>query len=295
MQNYKIIRDKINNGFEEIILKYIDDIKIQEMLQYVLNGGKRLRPVIFYSIMENKGIENCLEICLALELFHCCSLILDDLPCMDNDTIRRGKPAFHIKYGEQSSIIFVGYGLNFAMKLIRNSVGENMEHMRLILDEVYKNMGMLGACAGQYLDLCPILPGINKKEFIEKYSSENGLKEILDLKTTTFFKLVFSFGYILGEYNFDKNVLHNISYNFGMAFQIFDDFDDIEQDQIRKMNGEFTPNLILSIGIDRAYLEFKKHIELFEIDVDKYYGKNIVFNEIIEYLSNSVNTKYNKR
>jgi len=292
MENYKIIRDKINKSFEEIIVREIEDTRIQEMMMYILKGGKRLRPIIFYCIMENKGITKCMEICLSLELFHCCSLILDDLPCMDNDNVRRGQPAFHIKYGEQDSIIFVGFGLNLAMRLIRNHVEGSVENMRLILDEVYKNMGMLGACSGQYLDLCPILPGINKREFIEKYSSEQGLKEILDLKTTTFFKLVFSFAYILAGYNFDHQILHNIAYNFGMAFQIFDDFDDIQQDQIRKMNGEFTPNLILSIGLDRAYNEFQKHITFFKDEVEQYFGQNIVFTEIIEYLSSSVNKRY---
>lgn len=303
MKQFNLLKSEIDLKFKEILKREISNPKILEMFDYVLDGGKRLRPILFYCILDsapdNTYKEFIYEMCLSLELLHTISLVLDDLPCMDNDTIRRGKDAFHIKFGERQANLFVGYGWYICIKLIRNNIFKNNEFFdknaevtKRILSVIYKNMGMLGACTGQFLDLCPIMPGINKKEFIDTYSSKEGLMEILNLKTTTIFKLCMLCGFILGNYEFNESIIDEMSYNYGLAFQIFDDFDDITQDTIRKAEGYFTPNFILSYGLNEAYLIFNNSINKFRDIYHKHIGKNIIIDEITIYLSTSVQKHY---
>ncbi len=304
MKHFNLLKNDINNKFKEILEREISNPQLLEMFEYVLEGGKRLRPILFYCILDS-SIDNTYkeckyEMCLALELLHTISLVLDDLPCMDNDDMRRGKPSFHIKYGERQANLFVGIGWYLSIKIIRkcitnklnSQIKEHIQTCKLILNDIYLNMGMLGACTGQFLDLCPILPGINKKDFLDTYATKEGLMEILNLKTTTIFRLCMNSGYILGKYNFDKKIMNEIGDNFGLAFQIFDDFDDITQDKLRQSDGTFTPNYLLSFGNKEAYDTFNNSINKFINLYKKYIGNNEVINEIYNLLTDSVNTHY---
>lgn len=292
MENYRRLKELLNNRYDSIIDKYVTNPLINEMMKYSIENGKRLRPIIFCSSLKNLDTKS-IELSLVLELFHTCSLVLDDLPCMDNDSERRGKTTFHIKYGERQALLFVSFTLNLCLIIIKNNI-DSLDKQKKVLDEIYKNMGMLGACGGQFLDLCPIIEDINKQEFINKYSNKEGLIEILNLKTTTFFHMCFILAYIQNNDLFDVSNVKDISYSFGLLFQLYDDFDDIEQDYNRKKDGEFSPNFILSYGMSSSYELFKSNQAIFQKLYSRFFNENQVVAEILEYLENQVNTVFAK-
>jgi geranylgeranyl pyrophosphate synthase len=341
MKTYKEIRRRMNDAFTHLIETTVEHPKIQEMMKYAIEGGKRLRPMLFLAMNPDGIPDDWFDICLVLELLHTCSLILDDLPCMDNDTERRGRPAFHIRYTEIQAKLFVSYCISFAIRILQRHFEKEIEdpstrlrslsYLRQMMYTVYRNMGKSGACAGQFLDLCPILPNSNKKEFLEQYGTKEGMRELLNLKTTTFFTIGFQAGRILREWEMGTIVpstvsddhpqrsdiagltgdlwdtmesnesyqqTHQLAEDFGFAFQLFDDFDDVEQDYIRKQDGEFTPNYILSFGVEEAYQQYNLYMGRFQetyrrvvSDNREALGNKIV-DEICEYLSTSVNQQY---
>lgn len=98
-----LIEDKLKK-----ILEPNDNSTLKQSMKYsLLNGGKRLRPILFLSLLDshNKNISNYLEVACAIEMVHTYSLVHDDLPAMDNDFFRRGKPTTHIKYNEAIAIL----------------------------------------------------------------------------------------------------------------------------------------------------------------------------------------------
>ena len=303
----------MNHAFDNLIETKVESPAIREMMRYAIDGGKRLRPILFLCMIPDKNPRDYFDVCLGLELMHTCSLVLDDLPCMDDDKERRGRPAFHIQFGEVRAKLFVSYCMYFSMKLIREKqLDKNC--MRLIANMVYRNMGACGACTGQFLDLCPIMPHTNKKEFIEQYSSKEGLQELLNLKTTTFFQLGFQGGYILNldsrkstdsqldyfENDPIRKKIEEMTNDFGFAFQLFDDFDDIQQDYERKRDGEFTPNFILTYGLDASKNLYEHHMNQFiETYTDIICGDTShicyqLVSEIREYLTSNVYKRYDE-
>jgi geranylgeranyl pyrophosphate synthase len=293
MKNFKDLINLLNDEFANIINNNVLNPKLKEMFFYAIDGGKRLRPSIMFCLLEHLKLPYIYILCFTVELLHSISLIIDDLPCMDNDDYRRGKPTFHIKYGEKQTMLFVAYSLNFLNYI--HSYIDDMGVVRKLAYIIYKNMGFLGASSGQFLDICPILPNVNKSEYIEYYKNKEGIIDILQKKTTTFFLICFETASIFNICN--KEILENLGNNYGLSFQLFDDFDDIEQDKLRKKS-EFSPNYIISYGLDESYNLFNKHIQLFNNDLKQYLTPqltdraNNVICEIIEHLTTRVNQVY---
>ncbi len=121
----------------------------QAMHYAVLNGGKRLRPLLCINAAETLGAGNnrkVLSAACAVELVHCYSLIHDDLPSMDNDDMRRGKPSCHIKFGEATTLLTGTSLLTLAFEVLAS---QGREPMRLLADAT----GCLGMNLGQFLDM----------------------------------------------------------------------------------------------------------------------------------------------
>ena len=103
---------------DKFLIRYLKDQKqsllINPMKYGVISGGKKIRSTIIFNTGKifNIGEKKLINICAAVECIHSYSLIHDDLPCMDNDTVRRGKPATHIKYGEASAVLASSFNFN---------------------------------------------------------------------------------------------------------------------------------------------------------------------------------------
>ena len=121
---FNIINNFINT-------KYINNfpIEIHEKIKYLFNDGKRIRPILslcFCSIENENPSEIILNLCISIEIIHCLSLVIDDLPEMDNDFIRRGKDAFHIKYGQEYTNFFIYYILNKLFMILNNGLDDGL-------------------------------------------------------------------------------------------------------------------------------------------------------------------------
>jgi geranylgeranyl diphosphate synthase type II len=223
----------------------------------LLNGGKRFRPFLVHlvaSAVSPKALIS--QASLAVEYFHTASLIADDLPCMDDDDIRRSVPSLHKAFGESTALlasyalIASGYGalVKNAHLLIQQKVP--FAHQAdaictLAVENVSYNTGLWGATGGQYLDIFP--PDL----------SFETIKDVIYKKTVSLFEISFVFGWLYA--GGDINLLDDVkkaAAHFGMAFQIADDLGDQEQDLI---NGRKI-NVATIIGRDNAIDMFHKEM-----------------------------------
>jgi geranylgeranyl pyrophosphate synthase len=122
-----MIKKKLSKNAKKIdkfLIKYLDKQKksllINPMKYGVISGGKKIRSTVIFDTGKifNLNEKKLINICAAVECIHSYSLIHDDLPCMDNDSIRRGKPATHIKYGEASAVLAGSSLLTLAFEII---------------------------------------------------------------------------------------------------------------------------------------------------------------------------------
>ncbi len=292
LQEFSKYKKYFDSNIDNILSNYVNSHNIKEMINYSLEGGKRLRPIISLDICNTlcNDRDKALKFALAIELIHNSSLIIDDLPCMDNDDFRRGKLSFHKKYSDTLAQLVARELLNISINLIIDSFKN--EKLDIILHILSRNLGIMGAATGQLIDVTPLTMYSNKKEIINSISNKEELKKLFKKKTTSFFEIAFLGGYLLGEG--DINFIDQIqeaSDNFGIAFQIYDDFDDIEQDKKRKDLNLIDPNFINNFGQDEALSEFNKCIETFKYISSEYNIKSNITCELCSFLESKVKSK----
>jgi len=199
----------------------------QEALQYSTAGGKRIRAMLsiaagtLYAVPEAE-----LDIyAAALELIHAYSLVHDDLPAMDNDFLRRGKPTTHAAFGEADAIL-VGDALNTgAFELLAGSITPSFNSLKRIkmIACLAQAAGFKGMGAGQYLDIHPEASEANLK----------ALQELHQLKTGKLIEAAVKLPLIYAEANPEESsALLNFAAKFGIIFQIQDDILDVEGNAI---------------------------------------------------------------
>lgn len=191
---------------------------LHEAMRYcVLNGGKRIRPILCMATSEAFG-RKTLAPAMAIELFHCSTLVHDDLPCMDDDGLRRGLPTCHVKFGEANAVL-TGDALMIHAFQILAEHGDS----RLSL-ELAKAAGSLGVIAGQVEDLAAegMRPNADLVEFIHMY------------KTAILIRAAVRMGAIIGGAEEDElESLSVFGEKIGVAFQIADDIlDEVSTDDI---------------------------------------------------------------
>ena len=272
MYNFNEYKSMFNNQLKKKIDKEFDNQHIKNMILYSLDGGKRLRPIIAIDICLSLGkkIEDVIDFAIGIELIHNASLIIDDLPCMDNDDYRRGKLSFHKKFSLYDAEFVSRIMLSTALKFIYlNFKSLNQKIFNLITKNIIDNLGINGATGGQLLDLTPI--NINsKKDLLDNFKNKEFVQELLDKKTSTFFEIAFIGGFVCGNGNLEHiEVIKSCARNFGLAFQLYDDFDDIEQDKLRIDLGLNDPNYINNFGIKETKKIFKENVELFTMNMSK--------------------------
>ena len=225
MLGYDSIYEHYLNSFKNYLNNYFDnpDSDIPEKLlgamKYaVLDGGKRIRPVLCLAVADMFGInqDKVLNYCLAIEFIHSYSLVHDDLPCMDNDDYRRGKLSTHKKYGEAIGVLTGDALLNTAFELClskKENTQSDIEAMRIIA----KCAGASGMIAGQ----------INDMLFSKKDGTESDLLNIFINKTSMLIMCSVLVPSILAKNKY-YNELKEFAINLGILFQITDDILDEE-------------------------------------------------------------------
>ena len=299
--------NKFNNSLTSNYLSlYETSPEMREILEYTLKGGKRMRPAIIYDILNtfNRDIDGS-NIATTIELIHTSSLIIDDLPCMDNDDIRRGKESLHKKYGLLSAkitstvLISDAHMMLFKMYDAVSSQYEtdDLENRILyILDNITTNIGIDGAAYGQYLDMLPkytdeFVEDVLDKE-IKNYNNENSIQEIVEKKTGVIFEIAFVSAYTIGGGDMKKiDDVKKASHYFGTIFQIYDDFMDEELDKTRMGNG-LTPNYVIRFGREHSIEVMNKSINEFR-KIMKYLGLySKFFSEMLLYILKKTRMSY---
>ena len=242
---------------DKFLIKFLNKQKpsllVNPMKYGVISGGKKIRSTIIFDAGKifNINQKKLINICAAVECIHSYSLIHDDLPCMDNDTIRRGKPATHIKFGEASAVLAGSSLLTLAFEIIADK--------KCLLSPQAKNeiiislascSGHTGIAGGQELDL----KFENKKK---------GINQIIDMqkkKTGKLFNFcLYSIGVVSKKNIQEKLFLSNLGEEIGLLFQLADDFLDYRGSKkllgkpVKKDHKKGKSTLINLMGEKKAY------------------------------------------
>ncbi|MGN1043565.1 MAG: polyprenyl synthetase family protein [Acutalibacteraceae bacterium] len=225
--------------FENYLEKYLDKLKnkvdntLFESMKYSLtSGGKRVRPIVllaFYELCGGKS-EEILKFALAVEMVHTYSLIHDDLPSMDNDVMRRGKPCNHIKFGEDIALLAGDALLTNAFELISSANTSEIESYKIVkaINILSRNAGTVGMISGQAMDLRLNIPNVSKEDILKVY----------DLKTANLISASAQLGVVaFSTCRKYLSAAKNYGRNIGICFQIIDDILDEESEIIKKFNG----------------------------------------------------------
>lgn len=226
----------------------------------VLNGGKRLRPflVIESSLLLGGDRETALRVGAALECVHCYSLVHDDLPAMDDDDLRRGKPTVHIAFDEATAILAGDSLLTYAFDIIAapETALSDARKTALIL-ALARGSGLGGMAGGQALDLAA-----------EKQApSADGIITLQAMKTGALIRFACEAGAIVaGAADGERKRLRAFGEKIGLAFQLADDLLDITSDAetmgkaTGKDAGRGKGTLVALNGIAWAEAELRRHV-----------------------------------
>ena len=251
---------------EEVIYSYLPDEKngyqktVLEAMNYsVKAGGKRIRPILMnetYKLFggESKAIE---PLAAAIEMIHTYSLVHDDLPAMDNDMLRRGKPTTHAKFGEAMGILAGDALLNYAFEtgLKAMDVDPDNKAVYKALQVLAKKAGIYGMIGGQVVDV-----ESEKQQNISK----DKLDFIYELKTGALIEASMMIGALIGGAT-DEEVskIELVAKKVGLAFQIQDDILDVigDQETLGKPIGSDEENQKATYVVYEGIEKSKKDVE----------------------------------
>lgn len=249
---------------DKALEKYVKNLKtanekIFEAVEYCLfSGGKRVRPALMLNFFESQGSKNFLDImnfACALEMIHTYSLIHDDLPCMDDDDLRRGKPTCHVKFGEATAVLAGDMLLTCAFDIINSSeILEKFDAKKVFA--VYKVLSRAAndMVLGQDMDI----KTNEKKPDLQK------ILEIYKLKTGALLSAPFEIAAILsGKSDGEIKTARELGETFGICFQLADDIDDgethLEKEVLKKSVKEFEKRAYKKLELfkgDKSFVKF---------------------------------------
>ena len=276
---------KDTNLFLKSFIKQQKRTELITAMEYGLfPGGKKIRSKILLDIGALFKIEykTLITIGAAVECIHAYSLIHDDLPCMDNDKLRRGKPSTHIKFGVSTAVLAGNSLLTMAFEILTSSKLKINEKTKVdLVLKLSQSSGHLGIAGGQYLDL----------SFEKKNISKNKIIDMEIKKTGRLFSFCCAVPAIIKKKN-DKDIksFENIGANIGLLFQIADDLIDFKGSS--KIAGKITgkdkkkgkATLISLLGYQNA-IKYSDNIKFKIIkDLNKYSSNSSNLNETLDYI-----------
>ncbi len=228
MSNIQKYIELIENRLPECLPVCAGELEsVPEMMAYSMSGGgKRVRPLLCLEFAEACGgvPENALPFACAVEFVHTYSLIHDDLPCMDNDDMRRGKPSSHIKFGEANALLAGDALLTHAFGLIARAADEKKVTAEAAVKacaELSRLAGANGMIGGQIIDL--------------RYENRPANGDVLilqdSLKTGALIESACVLGCLAAEADVEKlAAAREFAYSLGLAFQIKDDILEVSDE-----------------------------------------------------------------
>ncbi len=276
MADFLNILKDFSNRFNALLPSFFplpqgDEKRVVDAMFYsVSNGGKRLRPFLVIETAKLFNIEEkqALPIAAALEFIHCYSLIHDDLPAMDNDDLRRGKPTCHKQFDEATAILAGDGLLTYAFEILSDSKNiKDPETRCCLISLLSKAAGAFnGMVAGQMLDLSQ-----------EKNYDLKTVERLEEMKTGRLLHFACEAGAVLGKATLEQTTaLKSYARKIGIAFQITDDLLDIQGNQelvgktLNKDAEQGKMTFVDLYGVERAnqmatqlIVEAKKELDIF--------------------------------
>ena len=236
--------------------------QIEEAIKFALSApGKRVRPTLIYLVGDfyNVALENLDSLALATEIIHTYSLVHDDLPCMDDDDLRRGQPTLHKKYSEATAVLAGDAMQSLAIEIILKDDKLSNELKVSIIKLLMEKIGHKGMILGQALDINFEQESVDKEQILQMNYLKTGLL------------IEFSILAPLMVANKLQNKWNKIARNIGVSFQLIDDLLDLEESEERlgkatkKDHYKNKKNLPLILGRSETINEIKKfHHETME-------------------------------
>ena len=256
-----MIRNRLSKNAKKIdrfLLTFLNkqekSLLLHPMKYGVISGGKKIRSTIILNAgkLFNVKEKKLINVCAAVECIHSYSLIHDDLPCMDNDNLRRGKLATHKKFGEATAVLAGNSLLTLAFELITD---KNYQIKTPQKNELIKSLaecsGHTGIAGGQQLDL----------KFENKRKNINQIIDMQKKKTGKLFNFCLtSVGIVSERDRKDKIFLGNLGEDIGLLFQLADDFLDVKGEKevvgkpLKKDKKKGKSTLINLMGYSKAFL-----------------------------------------
>lgn len=329
----------INQIIDNFFINTIPNPFIKEMCQHAMMGGKRLRSAfalnIYITMLQHleifskiDNLEEDLNInnipndivyfIICVELLHTTSLILDDLPSMDNDNFRRGVRSIHNKYGKSNANILVSYCMSQSFVFFHKSLNiwkndiSDIELIQKISRYIiyFKNIflkEMMIATEGQYLDIFPEKSPLPDNIYWECYGNSKDISlNMVTMKTAPFYMIPFCGGYLLARIRYiikqhqQNKILNNdveiimertkkrfdklreASYQFSYAFQISDDILDMEKDSNK--DNCIINNYPLMVGKKKAYKKMTYSLNVWKKSLSNLFLDSPLILEIYNYL-----------
>ncbi len=279
----KIAKD--TNLFLKNFINKQDYSKLVPVMKYGLfPGGKKIRSKILLDIgsLFNIDYKTLITIGAAVECIHAYSLIHDDLPCMDDDEIRRGKPSTHIQFGESTAVLAGNSLQTMACEILASPNLKIKEKIKInLIKSLSECSGHLGIAGGQYLDL----------NYEKKKISKNKIIEMEKKKTGKLFSFCCAAPAIIKNSSYKEiKFLENIGLNIGLLFQISDDLIDFKGDSVKagkktgkdKKKGKAT--LISLLGYKNAIKYCDKIIIEINRNLKKYGPNSKNIRETLDYI-----------
>ena len=238
---------------------------IAAMRYAVLDGGKRLRPLLVLAAWESVSAElvdwagagasdrgpyeAALRAACAVELIHAYSLVHDDMPCMDNDVLRRGKPTVHVKFGEAGALLAGDALQALAFELLTPEAGMPAAQQARLCSLLARAAGSAGMAGGQAIDLASVGVAL----------TEDQLRQMHRLKTGALLQASVMMGAALGEISdAAQRGLQDYGAAIGLAFQVVDDILDVTADSVTlgktagKDASHDKPTYVSVLGLERS-------------------------------------------
>lgn len=257
----------------------LDKSKIRELIQHATDGGKCVRGFIVKHIIETlTGKTGEEEIpwqpIASVELIHSASIVIDDLPCMDNDEMRRGKLSTFKHFGNNEAILSSYFMISETMRILIDGLDQdgNLNVLKVLMNEWCELLGK-NLVVGQFLDL----KGDAESYFNIKFTKNESVNDyIIKYKTCS----LFSFSFLVGCFFANKTDAEAIKdfkdmgLHFGMMFQIMDDYRDKDTDVPYA-------NYVLTKGIEQAVKKYKESRECLILLLTKHQLLTPKFNNLI--------------
>ncbi|MFM7558408.1 MAG: polyprenyl synthetase family protein [Alphaproteobacteria bacterium] len=277
----------LNKRMEELLSDDNNQSKIVDAMRYsALSSGKKIRPFLLMSVANIFGYppSHCLDIACAVEFVHVYSLIHDDLPAMDDDDYRRGKPSNHKKFDEPTAILAGDSLLTLAFEIISSTSEIKDNNIKIEMIRVLsKAIGYKGMVGGQMIDI----------ENSNKIISKELIANIHRLKTGELFMASCEMGAIIANASeIERKAVRFFAHDLGLAFQMKDDILDhqgmdigkTEIDEINHKKPKQNTSVVDIIGLDNCHKQLillkgqaKAHLKIFGNKAD-------LLNDLTEFL-----------